>query len=234
MGALKVEPLQPSELDDFIRLYWASFEPLEADMVLPMVYTGGLQPEVIQQAGDRIKRETGGNLSDFCFCARDTETDELIAVSWWAIVEHPSKTAEEIEAEYQIAHRARYGADSVSIAGMNTPLGEAFLKVLIYSEAETMQGQPYMTLRILATHPKHHRKGAGSLLLRQGLEKADRLNLPVYLDSARSGKALYERHDFVVTSDFPFDARQYGGRSEGKHWCMVRAKRHADQPPSCT
>ena len=220
MASLKIEPLQHGELDDYIKVCWAAFEPLEADMVMPMMYPNGLQPDVIDLMKTRIVRETEGKLGDLCFCAKDVQTGEVVAVSRWALNEHPPSTAEEIDAEYNKVKKARYGGTPV--AGANSELGEAFLRALIYSEHETMRGQPYMCLRLLATHPRYHRKGAGSMLLRQGLEKADRLGLPTYLDASVNGKPLYERNGFNTIGVIPFDGRRYGGRSEGKHAIMVR------------
>lgn len=220
MASLQIQPLQYEELDDFIKLYWAAFEPLEADMILPMIYPNGLRPDLMERLRSRVLRETDGKLGDFCFSARDAQSGEMVAVSWWAMEDHPASTREEIDAEWEQANKARNGG--APVADMNSALGEAFLRAAVYSEYETMGGQPYMSLRLLATHPQHHRKGAGSLLLRHGLEKADNLKMPVYLDAGINGRPLYERFGFKVTSDFPFDGRHFGGRSEGKHWCMLR------------
>ncbi|KAK6393073.1 hypothetical protein LTR65_002764 [Meristemomyces frigidus] len=220
MAPLKIEPLQIDDLEEFIRLYWTAFNPLEADMILPMIYPSGLQPDLLERLKKRVLGETDGKLSDFCFCARDTQSDEMVAVSWWAFVKHPAKTQIEIDAEWEQANAARNGGTSV--AGINSALGEAYLRAAVYSEYDTMRGQPYMSLRLLVTLPTHHRRGAGSLLLHHGLEKADSQRLPVYLTAGVHGRPLYERFGFTVTSDCPFDGRQWGGRSEGKHWCMLR------------
>ena len=61
------------------------------------------------------------------------------------------------------------------------------------------------------------------MLLRQGLEKADRLGLPVVIISGISGRLLYERYGFRVLNELPLDCRDYGGRSDGKHWSMLRS-----------
>ena len=227
MASLKIEPLQYEELDDYIRVYWAAFEPLEADMVMPMVYPNGLQPDVMDLMKTRIVRETEGKLAELCFCAKDVQTGEVVAVSRWALNEHPPLNRDGIDAEYRKVQEARYGGTPV--AGANSELGAAFLRALLYSEYETMRGQPYMCLRLLATHPRHHRKGAGSMLLQQGLDKADRLGLPSYLDASVNGKPLYERFGFKAIATIPFDGRQYGGRSEGKHHIMVRPAQSLEQ-----
>jgi GNAT superfamily N-acetyltransferase len=220
MSGLTVESLQEDELDAFVRVQWDAFEPLEVDMIMPMIYPAGLQPDLIERLRARVLRETDGEVGKFCFTAKDS-TGQILATSWWAIVESPPKTPDEIAATFEKAAQTRIRESPPE--GMNSALYEAFLKAAIYSEYETMQGRSYVSLRVLATNPAHQRKGAGSLLLKHGLCKfSDQLHLPTYLDAGINGKPLYERFGFEVTSTFPFDGRNYGGRSEGKHWCMVR------------
>ncbi|KAK1081068.1 hypothetical protein LTR33_005000 [Friedmanniomyces endolithicus] len=222
MSNLKIEPLQLSELDDFIRVYWSAFAPPEADMILPMLYPLGLTPDLMTELRTRLLRETkGGKLGDTCFAAKDSETGEIIAVSKWAVDLHPATTRAEAEAELEEVREARFGGPTVE--GVNRGLGEAFLTALVFTEWEVMQGRPYVSLRNLATHPDHQRKGAGALLLRDGLARfADRLGLPVYLDAGAYGRPLYEKYGFEVVRDFPFDGRKYGGRSEVTGWNLTR------------
>ena len=223
MALLEIHPLQLEQLEDYIKLYWAAFEPLEADMVAPMIYPNGLQPDLMLRLKQRILQETGGKLSDACFYVRDAQSGQMIAVSRWAMIDRPASTREEVDAAWQRAQVAREVEPPV--AGINASIDEAFRRAAMYAEYDTICDRPYMTLRLLATHPHHHRKGAGSLLLRHGLARADELRLPVYLDSSVNGRGLYAKHGFDIIGEFPFDGRQYGGRSEGKHWDMLRQER---------
>ena len=112
--------------------------------------------------------------------------------------------------------------DGPPVKGFNGDLDYAAFRAAFFSEAEVVNGQPYMTLRLLATSPRHHRRGAGTLLLRHALQKADQAGLPVYLATGVNGKALYERFGFVFQRDMPLNCLEYGGRSSGQHWCMLR------------
>ena len=92
MSNLIVEPLNHEELDDFIRVHWDAFEPLEANMILPMIYSKGLRPDLLQRLRERIFQETNGNLGSLCFCAKDASSGEIVAVSRWANDSHSPKT----------------------------------------------------------------------------------------------------------------------------------------------
>ena len=218
--ALSIEPLQEEELDDFIRTYWAAFEPMSANMIMPMIYRKGLQEDLRDLFRHRIRRQTGSDLAKWCFCAKDAASGAIVGVSWWDINESPPQTKTDIDEQYEQSCQRR--ANEPPVKGMDHELGEAYFKVSFYSEMETVAGQPYMTLRMLAVHPKYHRRGAGSLLLKHGLAWADGLGLPVYLDCGVCGKPFYERHGFKIKGDFPLNCLDYGGRSDGRHWLMMR------------
>ena len=222
---IKVEPLKVEEVDDYIRVQWDAFEPLEANMIMPMLFPKGLQPDVMERLGSRVLNQE--NLENRCFCAKDATSNQIVGVSWWAINNSPPQNKGQIDAKFDEVRKAKEMDPPVE--GMHTELERAYFKTAFYCEMETTGGKPYMCLRLLAVHPNHQRRAIGSLLLRQGLERADRSGLPVYLDSAVMGKPLYERHGFKVTSEMPLDCLEYGGRSDGKHWCMLRPAQIEDR-----
>ena len=90
------------------------------------------------------------------------------------------------------------------------------------AQDEIMGSKQYLILNTLATHPDHHRKGAGTILLQWGLQKADELNLEMYLDSTTIARPLYEKHGFEVKKMIEFDRVPWGGEGVDRHWCMVR------------
>jgi GNAT superfamily N-acetyltransferase len=63
---------------------------------------------------------------------------------------------------------------------------------------------------MLFTHPKHHRRGAGAMLLKWGIDQADKLELECYLESSVEGRALYERFGFKVLKEFRFNMTGFG------------------------
>lgn len=55
-------------------------------------------------------------------------------------------------------------------------------------------------LDTLATHPDYRRRGAGTMLVRWGCERAEEDGVGVYLDSSKEGAGLYARCGFVDES----------------------------------
>ena len=53
-------------------------------------------------------------------------------------------------------------------------------------------------LNILFTHPEYRRKGVGSLVMRWGLDHADKLGSESFVEATVEGKPLYERFGFEV------------------------------------
>ena len=58
---------------------------------------------------------------------------------------------------------------------------------------------PHFYLAVLGAEPLRQGQGLGSSVLRQGLQRCDRMRVPAYLETANPRNlALYKRHDFEV------------------------------------
>jgi GNAT superfamily N-acetyltransferase len=71
--------------------------------------------------------------------------------------------------------------------------------------------RPYHVLDMLVTLPKHERRGAGSMLVRWGCERADAVSVVAYLEASRIGEPLYARHGFECVGELEFDLRIWRG-----------------------
>lgn len=65
-------------------------------------------------------------------------------------------------------------------------------------------------LNILITDPEHYGRGAGSRLLSWGVDQADRLGVPVCLESSPAGLNLYQRFGFKNVRTLKADMRLFG------------------------
>lgn len=77
-------------------------------------------------------------------------------------------------------------------------------------------------LHLLHTEPKYQRRGAASALLEWGIERAEQLRLPIYLESSHEAHVLYGRHGFKDVEIFECDMRPFGGDKTFTAPLMIR------------
>lgn len=92
-------------------------------------------------------------------------------------------------------------------------------------------------LNILFTVPKHRRRGAASLIMDWGVERADRRGLDVYIEATRLGRPLYEKYGLEAVEERRFDVDEgrlppagdaelrrevVGQLTPFTWWCMLR------------
>jgi len=83
---------------------------------------------------------------------------------------------------------------------------------------------PRACLFLLVVLPEYHRKGAGTMLLRWGLERADELGLEAYLEASMMGRPLYEKFGFQVVDTMRYDMEKYGKEGWDETVVMLRPK----------
>ena len=138
----------------------------------------------------------------------DTELDgKLIAVAKWSVYEKP-RSAEEVESNFVL--RKTSPED-------NAEARLEFMQGIWQSRREFMGEKAHVMLDTLLCHPDHHRRGAGKLLMQWGLDKADELGLPSYLEGSIAGVRLYESVGYVPQREIVFDATKYGGNVKDIH-----------------
>jgi len=81
---------------------------------------------------------------------------------------------------------------------------------------------PAKVLEILAVHPSHHRKGLGSLLIKAGLDLADRDHARTYIEASAKGLPLYLRHGWEPVGATVVDMRKYGKEAVVSETTLIR------------
>ena len=87
---------------------------------------------------------------------------------------------------------------------------------------------PTAFLNLLVVHPTAHRRGAGTMLVGWGVEKADAMGLTGFLEASRMGAPLYRKFGFEPVHQQMFDLAVYGKEFEGVHdtnYIMIRPKK---------
>lgn len=64
---------------------------------------------------------------------------------------------------------------------------------------------------MMHTGPQYQKRGAASMLIKWGLQRADELNLPVYLESSPVAHDFYEKHGFKDVNKIEVDLTPFGG-----------------------
>jgi GNAT superfamily N-acetyltransferase len=80
---------------------------------------------------------------------------------------------------------------------------------VLFDKHETIMGnRPHWYLEMISTRKIYQGKGAASMLIRWGVEKADLDGVECYLDSTPDGKSTYQRYGFKeVESERFFDGK---------------------------
>lgn len=140
----------------------------------------------------------------------DTTTGEMIAGARWRYIrpKDPNakvRTWEEVDEEMKIPEM---------YAESHPEVWDGLFNLFNTNKREYMGNRPHYKLDTLATHPKHHRRGAGGLLLAWGCAKADEAGVEAYLEASTMGAPLYARYGFEPIKDISLDLRRWGGDEE--------------------
>ncbi|KAK7187025.1 hypothetical protein DPSP01_005910 [Paraphaeosphaeria sporulosa] len=73
-------------------------------------------------------------------------------------------------------------------------------------------GEPCWVLMHMVTHPAHRGKGAAGILVKWGIEQAERDGVPAYLEAGVMGRPIYERYGFIQVGELlEVDLKEGGG-----------------------
>jgi len=76
----------------------------------------------------------------------------------------------------------------------NQKIGDHFFRSLMQNHIDIMGERKHWYLEILATKQEYQGKGAGSMILKWGLQKADEDGVESFLEASPAGLPIYERY----------------------------------------
>lgn len=94
---------------------------------------------------------------------------------------------------------------------------------------------PHGVLALLVTDGRYRRRGAGSLLLKWGIDLSEKTGLPCYLQASEQGRRLYSHYGFQPIDTVEFDLSEFGLEGVETMTEMIRqplSKNSHDMQPS--
>lgn len=211
---LSISPLKPEEAHLYQNIRHESFR----DNINKILYTREPSAETQAKIIEKAKKDIAeGVLFMACW---DTTNGEMIAGARWRYVgpkdentntdsanntRPRDRTWEEVDAGLTVAE---------PYPESNPELFQGLFKLFNKHKREIMGTRPYYVLDTLVTHPDHHRRGAGGLLVQWGCDQADKKGVEAYLEASPMGKPLYERYGFKEVKTVQIDFAEYGAGDE--------------------
>ncbi|ODH48255.1 hypothetical protein GX48_05655 [Paracoccidioides brasiliensis] len=208
--AIRILPAEPK---DSHALAEVEFNAFSVDPVSQVMF-GKPTPEMIDfRAREFVQGMEKKDPRRLYLKAVVSEDDKIIALGVWYFY----RTEEEAnDIEVQDAKKKQWPA------GVNVEACIDF-RENIYRMRERMRGKRHAFLNVLTTDTAHQGLGAGSAMLKYGIEIADRENLPTWLEGSQKGYPLYRKFGFEDVDRFAFDLSKYGGEGERVLVGMLRS-----------
>ncbi|KAI7287494.1 hypothetical protein KC345_g558 [Hortaea werneckii] len=214
-------PLELSFMDEddipaFAAVEAAAMQGWSVAKAMDMASQGG---ETRQQMVERWACEGFQNDSQQVWLkVTDTELGELVAAALWRfeLADERAGAASSVPAKGDAAvepQRETHPVPDVMVA--MGKIWEAF-------KCEFVGEQAFANLSMLVTHPDHQRRGAASMLVQWGCEKADEKGMLAALMATEAGMGVYLRHGFQVMKQTMLELHPYGVEASDSRVGMLR------------
>ncbi|KAI7091312.1 hypothetical protein KC356_g804 [Hortaea werneckii] len=198
---LELSFMEEDDIPAFAALEAAAMAGWSVARAMDMASQGG---EPRQQMVERWAREGLQNDSQQVWLkVTDTEPGELIAAALWRFerADENAGAADSVPAKQDA---------TVELQSQTHPVPDvmaAMDKIWKAFKCEFVGGKALANLSMLVTHPSHQRRGAASMLVQWGCEKADERGMAAALIAKEAGMGVYLRHGFQVMKQTMLDLR---------------------------
>ncbi|KAH6678326.1 acyl-CoA N-acyltransferase [Halenospora varia] len=159
----------------------------------------------------------------------DTLTGQMCALARWAFPYEfsPEELQKKEEEKKEKEALKAKGEDDSWPLGANLAICLAKFGGIDAARSKHCSAETDYAIQLLYVSPEYQRKGLASMLLRYGLEMADREGKRAYIEATAKGKVVYERLGFEVVDLVEVDLKEWGGEGVERNWIMVREPKKA-------
>ncbi|KAF2170117.1 hypothetical protein M409DRAFT_19723 [Zasmidium cellare ATCC 36951] len=198
------------DMEEITDLIYDSFSREETAL-----FMGCPDRTTIPKYRQRVLNAMESDKSDVWIQVKDAETGKIAACSNWKIFVNgkPDDKGDQAIDWYE---------------GEEREVSEKVARFMNENRWRVMTG-PFVYLHICCTSPEYRRMGAGSLMMQWGVDLADSLFLPGWIEASRDGTALYKAFGFYVAAEvdvhgLPTAHMKRDARSKGIDGTALRKK----------
>ncbi|CCT61081.1 hypothetical protein IAQ61_001638 [Plenodomus lingam] len=208
---LELQPCTEPDLVDFTRIMNSAFSSLGHGM-MQLLIPNPMPDDHLEKSIEKHVKSFREEEDVTYLKIIDTDLNgKMIAGAKWRI-NKTERTEEQIQKMLPVPGKDEEGR----------PAAQDFMWFLHRVRKEYMGTKPFYFLHILVTDPEHHRRGAGTMLLKWGLEQADKDNMPAFLESSSMARPLYTSLGFSARHEEIWDLKKYGLEGTDTSTVMIR------------
>ncbi|KAJ5482141.1 hypothetical protein N7475_000953 [Penicillium sp. IBT 31633x] len=181
----------PATLPDIRAIYDVWFAAFKGQLIMDLIYPGtDLNDEAFRKVhADGTLEYWKGLSMEHTFQCIDTNTGQIAGMATWQIYWR-ERTSDERQKPW-----------IGWLEGDQRVRAEAFLEQLWEKREKWIGPKRHVYCHTVAVHPDYQGKGVGAQLMQWGINMAEQLNLPIYLESTVEGVPLYLKLGFQTLSE---------------------------------
>lgn len=190
----------------------SQFSAFENDPYQEALFPGDqTSPEVRQSAVSRTEQYWDKDPTARWKICKDLENGTILGFALWNIYEHSRP-----ESEWKKKPEVTW------CTGRQAEIAQNFLYMNANLRQRIWGGKPYILLNLLCVHQDFQRRGAGTTLVKWGMDLADEMKLPIHIEASAAGFGLYSKLGFRQVEIAVVKKEEWDGDHDREYVAMVR------------
>ncbi|KAI0203192.1 acyl-CoA N-acyltransferase [Astrocystis sublimbata] len=172
----------PAQICDIEAVYDVYFKAFEHQPVLRFLFPRGVDRKAHTE---QVTHMWSADPNGYPIKCVDTDTGAIVGMACWDIFWKPGDV-----------NAWQHPGGAVWLDGEDRETADKILVPIWDVHKELFGYHKHIYLPTIAVHPDYQRRGAGRMLMQWGVEVAEQLGLPIYLESTGPGNSLYRAMGF--------------------------------------